>query len=246
MKGFLKLVTTELKLFSRDPMPVFATLIRPIFILFFVMEFIIPAGNIPKDDVINEIVPSLMVLVVILVATFNIPMSAATYREIKFLKRLRATPVHSLAILNTLVSANFITCVLGIIPVILASVWIYQAEFEGCVLIFLFGFLLVFLSLTSFFLFIASTCENSRSAMAISIFILIPIMFFSGVFIPLDMLPNWIVNYISPLIPATYAVDLLQGLWVGDCISDFLIEVLILFGFLIIGFVVAIKLFKWE
>ena len=155
-KEFSGLVSTELKLFSREPMLIFVIFIRPAILLFLIMEFIIPAGNIPKDVAINEVVPAIIILNVAMVAIFNIPASAASYREIKFFKRLRATPVSSLTILSI-----------------------------------------------------------------------------SGIFIPLEMLPDWIVDYIAPLVPATYAVKLLQGLWVGKPLLDFSREIILLSVFFI-------------
>lgn len=71
-------------------------------------------------------------------------------------------------------------------------------------------------------------------------------MFFSGVFVPLDRLPEWIRSYISPFLPVTYAVELLQGLWLGTPPGEFMLEIIILLGFLCLGLLIAVRTFRWE
>ncbi|MCL0090297.1 ABC transporter permease, partial [Dehalococcoidia bacterium] len=94
--------------------------------------------------------------------------------------------------------------------------------------------------------FIPAVARSERTAMAISQIIVFPVMFFSGVFIPLDRLPDWIARYISPVIPITHAVELMQGLWQGNPLLDLTREVLILLGILCLGLVIAARTFRWE
>jgi len=63
---------------------------------------------------------------------------------------------------------------------------------------------------------------------------------------PLDMLPEWIRLYISPYIPVTYAVELMQELWIGTPLGDLTREVLTLLGILCLGLVIAAYTFQWE
>jgi len=50
----------------------------------------------------------------------------------------------------------------------------------------------------------------------------------------------------AALIPLTYVVDLLRGLWVGHPWGDHLLQVGVLAGLLIVGTVVSVKTFRWE
>ncbi len=245
IKQFSKLVVTEFKLFLREPEAVLFGFVFPLFFLFLVMEIFIPEYP-PKEIIVNYIVPPLMLLVIASTAIFGLPATIVAYREIKFFKRLKATPVSPFVVLGSLGTANFIVTFLGILLLVLAGMLIYQARFDGNVLIFSSGFLLSFLSLVSMGLIIASICRTTRKAIAVSNIVFYPMMFFSGVFTPLDMLPDWIARYVSPFIPITYAVELLQGLWLGDPLLDFSKEVIILLGFLILGLVISAKTFRWE
>jgi len=55
----------------------------------------------------------------------------------------------------------------------------------------------------------------------------------------LDMLPDWVRSYISPYVPVTHAVELMQGLWLGTPLFDLTQDVFILLGTLCLGLVIA-------
>ncbi|MCL0074205.1 ABC transporter permease [Dehalococcoidia bacterium] len=241
----VKLISTELKLFRREPEALFFTFILPVFFLFLTMEVFIP-GEAPKAIVINYVAPSLMVLIIAGTTIYSVPQTIVHYRKIKFLKRLKGSPVTPVTILGSLALSDFIVTVLGIALLAVTAVLVYDASLAGSLLSFLAGFVLAFLSLAAIFLFIPAVARSPRAASAIGMFIYFPVMFFSGVFIPLDMLPDWIVRYISPYLPVTHAVELMQGLWQGIPLLDLTREVLILLGILCLGLVIAARTFRWE
>ncbi|MCL0063946.1 ABC transporter permease [Dehalococcoidia bacterium] len=245
LRQFIKLTSTELKLFRREPIALFFTFIFPVFFLFLTMEVFIP-GDVPREEVINRVSPALMVLIIASTAIFAVPLTIISYRNIKFLKRLKGSPVTPLTILGSLALSNFIVTVLGIALLAVVAVLVYDATLGGSLISFLAGFVLTFLSLGAIFLFIPAVARSPRTAIAISYIIFFPVMFFSGVFIPLGMLPDWIERYISPFIPITHAVELMQGLWQGDPLLDLTREVLILLGILCLGLVIAARTFRWE
>ncbi|MBS3933900.1 MAG: ABC transporter permease [Truepera sp.] len=245
LRQFINLTSAELRLFGREPIALFFTFIFPVFMLFVIMEVFVPA-EAPKEVVINQVMPSLMVLIISSTAIFGVPMSIVSYRQIKFLKRLRGSPVTPLAILGGFGLANFIVTLLGIALLAIVAVLVYSAVLAGSLMAFLGGFVLAFLSLAAIFLFIPGVARSERAAIAISQIIFFPVMFFSGVFIPLDQLPDWIARYISAFIPVTHAVELLQGLWLGAPLADLTREMLILLGVLLLGVVIAARTFRWE
>ncbi|MCL0084150.1 ABC transporter permease [Dehalococcoidia bacterium] len=245
LRQSVKLISTELKLFRREPIPMFFTFIFPVFFLFLTMEVFIP-GEAPKAIVINYVAPSLMVLIIASTAIHGVPLTIVSYRNIKFLKRLTGSPVTPVTILGSLALADFIVTVLGIALLAVVAVLVYDANLAGSLLSFLAGFVLAFLSLAAIFLFIPAVARSPRTASAISSITFFPMMFFSGVFIPLAMLPDWIARYISPFIPITHAVELMQGLWQGIPLLDLTREVLILLGILCLGLVIAARTFRWE
>jgi ABC-2 type transport system permease protein len=70
-----------------------------------------------------------------------------------------------------------------------------------------------------------------------------PVVFISGVFIPLDELPAWgrTIAYISPL---TYFTDLARKLMQGQGHLPLVVDLLALIGFTAIFLIVAMKLHR--
>jgi ABC-2 type transport system permease protein len=245
LKQFIKLTSTELRLFRREPIAFFFSFIFPVFFLFLTMEIFVPA-DAPKEIVINYVTPSLMLLIIASTAIYGVPQTIVSYRQIKFLKRLKGSPVTPVTILGSFALANFIVTVLGIALLAVAAMLVYDASLAGSLISFLGGFVLTFVSLAAIFLFIPAVARSERTAIAISQIIFFPLMFFSGVFVPLDMLPDWIRNYISPFLPVTYGVQLLQGLWLGTPLAGLAWEAFILLGVLCLGLIIAARTFRWE
>jgi ABC-2 type transport system permease protein len=72
-----------------------------------------------------------------------------------------------------------------------------------------------------------------------------PMMFLSGSAIPLETMPEGVRN-VSRFIPLTHVVTLLKGLWFGGGWGEYLTEVGILIGLLVIGMAVSARTFRWE
>ena len=247
MKGFrqfMKLTTIELTLTLREPIAVFFAFVFPTFFLFLTMEVFI-APDVPREVVINYVMPSMMFLVIASTAIFGVPGTVASYREMKFLKRLKASPVTPLVLLSSFSVGNFILALLGVLLLIAVAMLVYGASFAGNPLSFFIGLCLSCVSLSAVFFFI-SAVGRVRTSYIIAQIVFFPVMFFSGVFIPLDRLPAWIAHYISPLVPVTHAAELMQGLWLGTSLTDLINPVVVLLAMTCVGLVIGARTFRWE
>lgn len=81
--------------------------------------------------------------------------------------------------------------------------------------------------------------------MALAYIIYFPMLFLSGATMPLQMMPQSIVN-VSKVLPLTYGVELMKGIWLGGSMGDYVPQILILVGIMIAFIVLSVKLFKWE
>ena len=68
-------------------------------------------------------------------------------------------------------------------------------------------------------------------------------MFLSGGTLPVQFCPKR-STISAKILPMTYSVNLLQSLWFGKGWD--LTAVLALLGFLVLGVLVSVKLFRWE
>jgi ABC-2 type transport system permease protein len=92
---------------------------------------------------------------------------------------------------------------------------------------------------------IASVVPTARFAQPLAGAIFYPMMALSGLFFPIAVLPPWL-RAAARVMPMTYAVSLLRGVWRGDALSSHLwdIGVLALFG--VVFTALAARVFRWE
>jgi len=68
---------------------------------------------------------------------------------------------------------------------------------------------------------------------------------FSGLFVPVVLLPP-AMRAVARVLPLTYAVSLLEGIWKGDAWSSHLGDVAALVVVFVICTAISAKVFRWE
>jgi ABC-2 type transport system permease protein len=121
--------------------------------------------------------------------------------------------------------------------------------FAGSANVPVFGFTIALListwSILSIGFVIASIVPTARFAQLVSGAILYPMIAFSGLFVPVAAFPP-ALRTVARVLPLSYAVSLLQGIWKGDAWRAHLGDV----AALVIAFVVctalSARVFRWE
>jgi len=112
-----------------------------------------------------------------------------------------------------------------------------------------FGFAMALListwSILSIGFLIASIVPTARFAQPIGAAILYPMLALSGLFVPLESLPPALRD-IARVLPLTYAVSLLQGIWKKDPWSAHIGDVFALVVIFAICTALSAKVFRWE
>lgn len=74
----------------------------------------------------------------------------------------------------------------------------------------------------------------------------LPMMFLSGIFFPIENLPDFIDPIVRSL-PLTYFGDGVRQLMVGgSALNAMWVNLVVLAGWVVASFVVAVRFFKWE
>ena len=236
MRPFLKMIHIEIKVMClREPLAAMVVFIMPLFFFLIIME-----GIVPMPVYVNHVLPSIVALAVVTNACFSLPMSITSYREIKYFTQLKATPMTSLTLLAAMGAANFVMTVLGIFALIVVSMLFYGAEFGGDILVFSAGFVVFILSMSSIGILIASVCRTTRDVRGVSELVLFVMLFFSDLFIPLELQPEWVSDYVASFLPTSYAVELIRGLWIGEPVCDFAGNIAILIGVMILALMLSL------
>ncbi len=247
MKSLSKMTWMEAKLFLREPMSAFFTLIFPLIYLFMYGAI---SGNKPTPmyggrGTIDAAIPSLTAVIIGITGLMSTTMTLATYREKGILRRLGTTPVSPLIVLAAQVVVVFAMTCLGMLLLIAAGMLVYHVHFDGNAFSLLGGFVLSSLSFFGIGFVLAGTMPTVRTAWVVAMVLLYPMMFLSGAFFSLKLLPT-AIQKVSAFMPLTYVVNLLNGLWVGETWGSHLLDVGVLAGMLMLGIVITAKTFRWE
>lgn len=247
MKSLLKMSWMETKLFLREPIGTFFTLVFPLMFLFLFGSIY---GNAPLPQLHNQgtvdiSVPAYTGMIIATTSLLGLTITLASYREKGVLRRLRTTPISPLVVLVAQVIVLFTMTALGMILLIVAGKLVFHLRFEGNAINVIAGFILSSLSFFGLGFILAGLMPTARTAQAVGMVILYPMLFLSGAGFPRELLPASILK-ISTYLPLTYVVTLLRGLWIGDPWSKHLTEVLVLAGMLVTAVLVSAKTFRWE
>jgi len=247
MKSLLKMTWMETKLFLREPIGAFFTLVFPLMMLFLFGSIY---GNEPSQyfngyGSMDVSVPAYTAMIIGTSGLMSITITMAAYRENGILRRLRATPISPLVVLAAQVIVVFAMTCLGMVLLIVAGKLVYHVRFEGNALSVLAGFVLSSLSFFGLGFILAGIMPTARTAQVVGMVLLYPMLFLSGAGFPRELLPE-AIKKVSTFLPLTYVVNLLRGLWIGEAWSNHLLNVGVLTGMLIIGVIISAITFRWE
>lgn len=248
MKSLVKMSWMEAKLFLREPVGAFFTLVFPLIMLFIFGSVYsnVPAGPGSGGPAgISNLIPAFMAMVIGITGLMSVTITLATYRENGILRRLRTTPVSPLIVMAAQVAVVFTMTALGTVLLVAAGNLVYQTRFDGSILSMIAGFALSSLSFFGIGFVLAGTLPTARTAQVVAMVLLYPMLILSGAAWPRELMPD-AVQKVSAFLPLTYVVNLLRGLWMGQPWSDHLLDVSVLVGLLLLGIIVSVKTFQWE
>lgn len=246
MRTLAKLTGTELRLFAREPLAGFFTLLFPtllVVILGSVKAFRVPQDSLGGQRVIDVYVTISATFVLATLALQGLPAVLATYRERGVLRRLSTTPVPASRLLaaqlvmNTLIALTSVALVLIVAGVVFGTPAPHQAVGYALALVGSAG------ALFAVGLFVASVAPSGRAAGAIGTLLFFPVMFFAGLWAPREVMPPLLrtIGDLTPLGAGEHALhDAAIGAWPHPAQFAVLLAYLVAFG------LASAKLFRWE
>jgi ABC-2 type transport system permease protein len=189
-------------------------------------------------------VPSILAMALMQLGVFAaIPLTAA--REKGILKRLGATPLSR----STLVGSNVIMRLLVALVQTVIIVGIGAALFGVSVNQPLAMAGLVALGAVTFLSLgyvIAAYARTEDAANTLASVVQFPLMFLSGIFFPIEFMPEWL-QPVAALMPLTYLADALRQTMVGGIPYVPLgVDVIVLVLWLVGTFAISARFFRWQ
>jgi ABC-2 type transport system permease protein len=242
----LQLTRVELKLFLRER-------VGPIWGVGFPILLLVIFGSIPSFGsklagsggltVLDSYVPVLVVMSLGLLGFVALPLTLVSYRERGILRRLGTTPAGPLRVLGAQLIVNFGMAVITLAVLLTVARLAYGVpmprQFGGWLITALFASAVVL----AMGLFVASVGSTARAAGAIGNILFYPMMFFSGLWLPIPVMPP-VLQHISHAFPLGAAWEGFQQSLLGNWPPLLALGTMAAWA---IGFgVVAARFFRWE
>jgi ABC-2 type transport system permease protein len=248
LRGLWKLTWIEIKIFLREPLGAFGTIVFPVLVFLGLSQ--VPTrkltpSSLPANSFIRVGLPVLVSLLIAVSAVLSLVTIISIYREGGILKRLRATPLRPQTILTAHVIVKLILTAATLALMVLAGKRYYPVGAHVPLFSFTIALLISTWSILSIGFFIASIVPTARFAQPIGAIILYPMIGVSGVFVSIESLPP-VLHTVARILPLTYAVPLLQGIWNGDPWSGHVGDVTALAVVFIVCTALSAKVFRWE
>jgi ABC-2 type transport system permease protein len=247
MAALPTLTRTQAKVFMREPLAVFFGLVFPALLLI-VIGSVFPGATDPAPDfggmsLVEIYAPVSIVLGLATVSISLLPAIIGGDRERGILRRLSTTPVHprALVIAHLLVQLAVVT--IATIAAVLLGMLVFDIPFPQNPGWFVISFALGAVSLLAVGLLVGAVVPTASSGQGIGMMLYFPLLFFAGVYIPLQVMPQG-VQTISSYTPAGAAVRAISDSWAGGVPQTS--SLLVMAAYAVVAGSLAVLLFRWD
>ncbi|MCB1246432.1 MAG: ABC transporter permease [Acidimicrobiia bacterium] len=247
MSAFTALAKTQSKVFLREPASVFFALVFP-GLLLFVIGTVFPGSTeqnveLGGRSLVEIYAPVSIALGLATVALTILPATLGGDRERGILRRLSATPAHPATLVAVHCAVQLAVVTIATVVAIVVGMVVFGMSLPGLPGWFVVSFVLGALALLSVGLLIGALVSTANSGQAIGMLLYFPLLFFAGVYVPLEVMPEG-VRAVSRFTPSGAAVQALSASWAGDVPSTS--SLLVMAGVALIAGSLAIWRFRWN
>jgi ABC-2 type transport system permease protein len=248
LRGLWKLTWLETKVFMREPMGAIGTILVPV-VTFVGLGRIASRALSPTSPTGSALVrvgvPVFAAILIALSAVISLVTIMAVYREGGILKRLRATPLRPATILTAHVLVKLALTLVTLALMMLAGKRYYPSGINVSIASAALALAIATWSTLAIGFVIASIVPTARFAQPIGAAILYPMIALSGLFVPIAAMPQ-ALQTVARVMPLTYAVSLLKGIWQGEAWSAHAGDVAALVVVFAASIAVSSRIFRWE
>lgn len=202
--------------------------------------------SIRAVDFFDFVLPGLAIWGVMSFSVIGLAATISSYREKKILTRILATPLSVRVFFTSQVLAYLVLSLIQAGIILSVGSLVFGASIQGNLLII--GLLvlmgnLVFLNIG---FIVGAYAKNVQAASGLGNAVVLPLMFFSGVFFPTDNLPL-ILRTLVEYLPLAPLLETFRGVILeAKPLTDFTAQLLVLAGWVLGTAIVAVKTFRFR
>lgn len=211
MRVFSATLNNQVKVFYRDPQALFFNLAMPIMIMIVLSLFNIHVRGADgrSRPYIDLLLPGMIALTATSVGMQSVVFGVVRYKERGVLRRIKASPAATLPFVGGIAASRIVMVTISAVITYLVGRFVFGASLPGSAA----G--LIALAVISSAPFVAigtiavGLAKNEDQAGPLMFFFFLPMLLFSGLFVPRTGL-NATVAWVTHGLPMTYLVDALQ------------------------------------
>jgi ABC-2 type transport system permease protein len=236
--------------FWRNPAAAFFTFIFPImflviFNLVFNDQIDVPGGEVSTS---TFYVPAIVALSIVNACYTNIAWGIVAYRDRGILKRLRGTPLPTMAYLGGRILQAIWVAIVLVLLVLAIGVVFYSVDLPGDKMpAFIVSLIVGAACFCSLGMALSAFVPNEDAAPAVINGSILPLLFISNVFIPTSSAPTWLNDFAS-LFPVVHLANALHASFnpfvTGSGFEWKDLAVMVAWG--VAGVVISMRYFSWE
>jgi ABC-2 type transport system permease protein len=204
------------------------------------------AVNTRNVTTLDFYLPSMIAYIILLAGIQSVAIALVDLRERKALRRFLATPLRPLQILGGQITGRAATVLLQVLVLIAVGLFIFKVHVVGSWLLAALAILIGIACFISIGFLLTGFARTSETARGIASAIGFPMMFLSGVFVPISQLPSGLQSAVH-ILPLTYLTDALhQVLNDGSGLTAIGADLLVMLAWAVVCFTIAVRRFQWE
>jgi ABC-2 type transport system permease protein len=239
------------KAFWRNPGSAFFTFVFPLMFLV-IFTALLGSGTVPIGGYLIKqstyYVAAMSAFAVITASYTNIAISVVFQRDAGILKRTRGTPLPAGAYLAGRIIHVLMVAILLVIITSAFGILFYNADVPSGALLLKYLVVVVVgaMSFTALGLATTAIVPNADAAPPVVNAIILPLLFLSGIFIPLgDNAPEWI-RVVGRIFPVKHFADAMRAGFYGAPFQFLWRDVLVVAAWGVVGLILAARFFSWE
>jgi ABC-2 type transport system permease protein len=194
---------------------------------------------------VSYFVPSILAMALMQLGIFaSIPL--VQQREKLILKRLNATPLPRWTLVGSNIVVRLVIAAVQTLLIVGIGIGVLGVQISGGAIAIAGIVVIGALTFVSIGYVIASFAKTEEAANGMTSVVQFPLMFLSGIFFPLEIMPDWLRS-IATFMPLTYLGDALRQVMVGG--APFVplgVDLAVLAGWLVVCLGISARFFRWQ
>lgn len=195
---------------------------------------------------LDFVVPGLLAFSIMNIAVAGSGFNIVEYRRKGILKRLFVTPIEPRDFIGGLVIARLLICLIQITGLLLAAIFLFNVIFVGnlaSIYVFILFGTVIFLSIG---FSLGSIAKSQQAIIAIGNLVTFPQMILSGIFFPIESLPE-LMQPIANLLPLSFVSSGLREIAInGATLVELIPDIIGMAIWAAVTLFLAIRLFVWK